>query len=309
MGDDSPKAEGREDEALLLTANAAAALCSVSVRQWWRWDSAGQTPRAVLIGRTKRWPSAPDSGPTNSGSSRSATSMQAQEGFVSTQSGPRTGKRDSSPSPEGSSRGSPSPHGGRRSRTRSSTSRATPPASSTATSSRAGIPRRIDGLGKVDFHACRVAYTTLVVESGANVKEAQELLRHSTPQLTMEAYARGRSERLGRVADSVGQMVLGAGQIAAPTEPPLSPSPKTSKALTPLGSKALQQQEMVEGTMLASKCSQFSGQARATFPSLAASRLGEVNTGHPTRAGRVCFQDRNLELRLLPPQKYSCCPG
>jgi hypothetical protein len=91
-----------------------------------------------------------------------------------------------------------------------------------------------------------VAYTTLVVESGANVKEAQELLRHSTPTLTMEAYARARSERLGRVADSVGQMVLGAGQVSAPTEPPLTPSPKTSKALTPLGAKALQQQELVE---------------------------------------------------------------
>jgi len=89
---------------------------------------------------------------------------------------------------------------------------------------RAGIPRRIDGLGKMDFHACRVAYTTLVVESGANVKEAQELLRHSTPQLTMEAYARARSERLGRVADSVGQKVLGDGQISAPTEPPLPDS-------------------------------------------------------------------------------------
>ena len=55
MADKSPTPESREEEPLLLTANAAAALCSVSVRQWWRWDSAGRTPRAIQIGQTKRW--------------------------------------------------------------------------------------------------------------------------------------------------------------------------------------------------------------------------------------------------------------
>ena len=55
MAEKSPRPKSRQDEALLLAADAAAALCSVSVRQWWRWDSAGQTPRAVHIGTTKRW--------------------------------------------------------------------------------------------------------------------------------------------------------------------------------------------------------------------------------------------------------------
>lgn len=101
---------------------------------------------------------------------------------------------------------------------------------------RAGIPKRIAGLGKVDFHACRVAYTTFVVEAGANVKEAQTLLRHSTPQLTLGLYARDRRESLGRLADTVGQMVLSPGQNPAPTEPPLGVIAESEKVLTPVGS-------------------------------------------------------------------------
>jgi len=61
--------------------------------------------------------------------------------------------------------------------------------------------------GKVDFHACRVAYTTFVVESGASVKEAQALARHSDPKLTMNTYAKARDARLKNLAESVGSMV------------------------------------------------------------------------------------------------------
>jgi integrase len=48
--------------------------------------------------------------------------------------------------------------------------------------------------GKLDFHACRVAYINLVIESGVNVKEAQSLARHATPELTMNVYGRVREE-------------------------------------------------------------------------------------------------------------------
>jgi integrase len=47
----------------------------------------------------------------------------------------------------------------------------------------AGIPK-VTPEGKVDFPALRTTFGTLVVESGANVKEAQTHMRHSTPQLT-----------------------------------------------------------------------------------------------------------------------------
>jgi len=44
--------------------------------------------------------------------------------------------------------------------------------------------------GVVDFHALRGSFITALVESGATVKEAQELARHSTPVLTIGLYAK-----------------------------------------------------------------------------------------------------------------------
>lgn len=40
---------------LLLSAKEAAALCGISVRQWWRWNAVGRVPEPVRIGATKRW--------------------------------------------------------------------------------------------------------------------------------------------------------------------------------------------------------------------------------------------------------------
>jgi len=67
----------------------------------------------------------------------------------------------------------------------------------------AGIPRWTPE-GKVDFHACRTAYVTLVLETGASVKEAQSLARHATPNLTMNTYGRSRKGRLSELAEAVG---------------------------------------------------------------------------------------------------------
>jgi len=47
-----------------------------------------------------------------------------------------------------------------------------------------------DGEGRVaDFHALRHTYISRLVASGANIKVAQELARHSTPTLTLGRYA------------------------------------------------------------------------------------------------------------------------
>ena len=67
---------------------------------------------------------------------------------------------------------------------------------------RADIPK-YGPTGKLDFHACRVAYINLVIESGVTVKEAQALARHSTPQLTMNVYGRVREKRLAEVVEKV----------------------------------------------------------------------------------------------------------
>ena len=73
----------------------------------------------------------------------------------------------------------------------------------------AGIPKVTDQ-GKLDFHALRVAFTTLVVETGTDVKSAQALARHSTPDLTLNVYARARDERLSQVVEQVGTELLGS---------------------------------------------------------------------------------------------------
>jgi integrase len=61
--------------------------------------------------------------------------------------------------------------------------------------------------GKLDFHSLRVTYTSFVIEAGATVKEAQSLARHSTPDLTMNVYAKTRPGRLHEVAAKVGRMI------------------------------------------------------------------------------------------------------
>ena len=70
----------------------------------------------------------------------------------------------------------------------------------------AGVPKWAPG-GKVDFHALRVAYSTFVVEAGANVKEAQTLARHTDPRITMNVYTRTRSDRLGVLAETVSNTI------------------------------------------------------------------------------------------------------
>lgn len=71
----------------------------------------------------------------------------------------------------------------------------------------AGIPKWTPE-GKVDFHAARTAYPTLLFESGASLKEAQDLARHATPMMTANTYARSRHKRLAEVAERVGETLL-----------------------------------------------------------------------------------------------------
>ncbi|MBT4976498.1 MAG: hypothetical protein HOL51_13085 [Gemmatimonadetes bacterium] len=71
----------------------------------------------------------------------------------------------------------------------------------------AGIPKET-AAGKLDFHACRLAYINFVLESGVSVKEAQELARHSTPELTFNVYGRTRKERLSETAEKVAANIL-----------------------------------------------------------------------------------------------------
>ena len=71
----------------------------------------------------------------------------------------------------------------------------------------AGVPK-VTAAGKIDFHACRVAFITYIPEAGATVKEAQVLARHSTPILTMNTYARAKDSRLSDLTEMVAERLL-----------------------------------------------------------------------------------------------------
>ena len=60
----------------------------------------------------------------------------------------------------------------------------------------AGIPK-YNPLGKVDFHACRVAYINLLLTAGdLSPIEVQQLARHASLDLTMNVYGRVRQDHL-----------------------------------------------------------------------------------------------------------------
>jgi integrase len=67
----------------------------------------------------------------------------------------------------------------------------------------AGLPYR-DRNGRVaDFHSLRNAYISQVVASGASVKTAQTLARHSTPSLTIGIYAKASLHDINGAVESL----------------------------------------------------------------------------------------------------------
>jgi hypothetical protein len=76
---------------------------------------------------------------------------------------------------------------------------------------RAGIPQLPSG--KVDFHALRAVYVSLVFEAGADVKQAQDLARLDTARVALETYARSRSAALRPLVETVWQQI--AGEVVA----------------------------------------------------------------------------------------------
>ena len=64
------------------------------------------------------------------------------------------------------------------------------------------------GQGKAVFHSLRHTYDTLIIESGANAKEAQTMMRHNDPRLTMNVNAKTRPGRLNELAEKVGKVIV-----------------------------------------------------------------------------------------------------
>ena len=68
----------------------------------------------------------------------------------------------------------------------------------------AGIPYVVegpDGPAFADFHSLRHSYIALLDRSGATLKEAMQLARHSDPKLTMRIYGKLRRHDLAGAAD------------------------------------------------------------------------------------------------------------
>lgn len=73
---------------------------------------------------------------------------------------------------------------------------------------RLGIPKRTEA-GKLDFHSLRVAYTNLLFKTGADVKTAQELARHSDARLTLITYGRAQAERKHATVEAAYDLIHG----------------------------------------------------------------------------------------------------
>ena len=69
----------------------------------------------------------------------------------------------------------------------------------------------------MDFHSLRTTYVNLVLESGAGIKEAMDLARHSTPDLTLNVYGRSRWERRAEIVNRIGEAVRPSQEIEADT--------------------------------------------------------------------------------------------
>ncbi|MCK4871140.1 MAG: tyrosine-type recombinase/integrase [Phycisphaerales bacterium] len=67
----------------------------------------------------------------------------------------------------------------------------------------AGIPYHDDSGRVADFHSLRHSYITRLIQSGASVKAAQTLARHSTPALTIGRYAHVQLHDLSAALDGL----------------------------------------------------------------------------------------------------------
>jgi len=52
----------------------------------------------------------------------------------------------------------------------------------------------------------RVSFATYLIEEGTDLKTAKTLMRHSTPDLTVNRYAKSRRENLVKLIEAVGEI-------------------------------------------------------------------------------------------------------
>jgi integrase len=80
-----------------------------------------------------------------------------------------------------------------------------------------GVPYAVegpDGPLYADFHSLRHSYIALLEKSGATLKEAMQLARHSDPKLTMAVYGRAQLHDLGWAVERLPDLFSGPGAEA-----------------------------------------------------------------------------------------------
>jgi site-specific recombinase XerD len=81
----------------------------------------------------------------------------------------------------------------------------------------AGIAYRDEEGRQRDFHALRHSYITAVVSSGASIKVAQGLARHSTSALTLDRYAASIPSEMTAAVNAL-PSVLNGSKAAKPSK-------------------------------------------------------------------------------------------
>jgi hypothetical protein len=83
----------------------------------------------------------------------------------------------------------------------------------------AGIPYALEGPDGplfADFHALRHSFVALLDKTGATLKEAMQLARHSDPRLTMAIYGRARLHDLGAAVERLPSVLPQSSAADAP---------------------------------------------------------------------------------------------
>ena len=83
--------------------------------------------------------------------------------------------------------------------------------------------------GVLVFHSWRATYGTLLDALGASAKETQELMRHSTPVITMQRYVQAQLDRRQQLVERMAEMF-----ISAPVVPGMPDAGRQEEGFVPI---------------------------------------------------------------------------
>ena len=76
--------------------------------------------------------------------------------------------------------------------------------------------KRVGITKRVGWHTFRRSFATLLYANEGDVKTAQELMRHSTPVVTMGVYAQGVTEAKRKAQEHLANLIMQPEELAVP---------------------------------------------------------------------------------------------